>query len=138
MTIRQILENLSEENSEIVNYRPEDYDYFINKFVDGKEKLEGFINKNEPFNHLNNNMILTFEKLKTTLLKSYYIKEKAHQNTSLIKEKHNQLTKAITDYNQVLNSYKIKTGKDIQTIGNMFNQFYKKDTKGKGSVNTEV
>ena len=138
MTIRQLFEMLREENSEIINYRSEDYDKYIKVFVDGREKLIGFISRNEPFNHHNDNMIKIFENLRKTIIKSYTAKERAHQNTSLIKEKYKALVKAIFDCNNVLNSYKEKTGKEIPTVGNMFEQFYKRNTKGKGSVNTEV
>lgn len=136
MTIRQILENLYEENGEIVNYRPEDYDKYIEYFIRAKENLQNLIDRGKDFTHYNDEIIKRFYKLKDTLIKSFTLKERAHQNTSLIKEKYKTLVKAIFEYNSLLNDYKKKTGKDLPTIGDAF-IFFGQNKQRKGSVNTE-
>ena len=120
MTLGEFFKNLKEENEEIINYKPEDYDKYINIFVNAKKKLEILISQKRDIRHYNNKIIDIFEELRKTLIKSYSLKEKTHQNTTLVKSKYNNLIKAIFDYNNVLNDYKRVNNLDIKTIGDAF------------------
>lgn len=135
MTLGEFLKNLNEENEKIINYKPEDYDEYINYFVAAKANLEKIIAKGGNVVHYNDSVIEEFNKLKTTIIKSYVLKEKGHQNTSLIKGKFNNLTKAIFDYNTILCDYKKSKNLNIETIGDAFRALGQ-DTK-KSSITTE-
>lgn len=132
MTLGEFLKNLNEENEEIINYKPEDYDKYINYFVEAKENLEKIIAKGGNVIHYNNKILIHFKELKEGLIKSYTLKEKAHQNTSFIKVKYKSLVKAIFDYNNVLNNYKKANNLSIETVGDAFR------TLGQNTVKSSI
>ena len=131
MTLGEFFKNLNEENEEIINYKPEDYDEYIKYFMAAKANLEKIIAKGGNVSHNNQDITNKIEEMKP-LIKSYALKKKANQNTSLIIAKHNQLMNAIYEYNKLLAGHITSDG----TVGTAIKSFGG-NTNDKYSINTE-
>ena len=60
------------------------------------------------------------EEIRKKISEEYAIKEKAHQNTSDIKEKYSFLIKTIYEYNILLNEYNKFAKNKLKTFGDYF------------------
>jgi len=70
--------------------------------------------------HNDNNLTLALNNISKEITKEYFIKEKAHQNTSIVKQKYEELLKEITKYNRILNLYKRLRKSNEKTAGDSF------------------
>jgi len=98
----------------------------LNKCIETKTELK--------FHNINNIMKL-IKYIALNLFKEYWQKEKAHQNTSGVKSKYNELISLIQEYDKTIFLYKEKfPNSKIES----FRQTMKRFNTGKVSVKTEI
>lgn len=83
-----------------------DFDKAIEVFEKNSLILKNALLNGTDIKHNDNSLINYFTSMVNNLIKEYNAKEKAHQNTSLIKNKYKELVIAIDRYNKLLYIYK--------------------------------
>lgn len=106
-----------------------DFDKAIEVFEKNSLVLKNALLNGTDIKHNDNSLINYFTSMANNLIKEYNAKEKAHQNTSLIKNKYKELVIAIDRYNKLLYIYKKKRGVDGKSIGDCFRQIGKNTEK---------
>ena len=92
----------------------------IKLFQNGIEILKQSIKTKKEIKHNEKLMWKALEEIRKKISEEYAIKEKAHQNTSDIKEKYSFLIKTIYEYNILLNEYNKFAKNKLKTFGDYF------------------
>ena len=106
-----------------------DFDKAIEVFEKNSLVLKNDLINGIDIKHNDNSLINYFTLMSNNLIKEYNAKEKAHQNTSSIKNKYKELVATIDKYNKLLYVYKKKRGIDGKSIGDCFRQIGKNTEK---------
>lgn len=116
MNLKEIIDNvLNEERAD-----SESIDKYISMFNKGIEVINTALKNGKSIEHNDNNLTLALDNISKEITKEYFIKEKAHQNTSIVKQKYEELLKEITKYNRILNLYKRLRKSNEKTAGDSF------------------
>ena len=98
----------------------ESIDKYISMFNEGIEVINAALKNGKSIEHNDNNLTLALDNISKEITKEYFVKEKAHQNTSIVKQKYEELLKEITKYNRILNLYKRLRKSNEKTAGDSF------------------
>lgn len=111
-----------------------DFDVYLNKINTSINYLEKIIKSEASISNHDIDGLKNFIKdIALKITKEYMIKEKAHQNTSTVKEKYKELKKQIEKYDVLLSFYiKKHPEQNIES----FRQTMKRFNTGKVSVRT--
>lgn len=98
----------------------ESIDKYISMFNKGIEIINSALKNGKNIEHNDNNLTLALDNISKEITREYFVKEKAHRNTSIIKQKYEELLKEITKYNRILNLYKRLRKTNEKTAGDSF------------------